>query len=93
MDNRVRRHTRRNVSLGPVTVTINVSDLFSRRRGPICHCANCRIVRGSYTASNMIIAESKVQVKDQDSTLAVFLDTPTRSGVPFQRWFRNRCGK
>jgi hypothetical protein len=60
MDNRVRRHTRRNVSLGPVRVTINDSDLFRRLTGPICHCTNCRLLRGSYTASNMIIEESKV---------------------------------
>jgi hypothetical protein len=33
----------------------------------------------------MIIEESKVQIKDQDSTFALFLDTQTGSGVPFQR--------
>jgi hypothetical protein len=78
---------------GSVNVTINDSDLFTRRRGHLCHCANCRKVSGSFAASNLIIEQDKIQIEDRDSTLAMFLDTETGSGIPIERWFCSRCGK
>ncbi|KAJ5407976.1 hypothetical protein N7509_001859 [Penicillium cosmopolitanum] len=77
---------------GSVNVTINDPDLFTRRRGHLCHCANCRKVSGSFAASNLIIEQDKIQIEDRDSTLAMFLDTETGSGIPIERWFCSRCG-
>lgn len=78
---------------GSIRVTINDADLFTRRRGHICHCANCRKVSGSYAAANLIIEEEKVVVEDRDHTLKEFVDTQTNSGTPLGRWFCSRCGK
>ena len=78
---------------GSVRVTIHDRDLFTRRRGHICHCANCRKVSGSFAASNLIIEEAKVEIEDREGTLAKFLDNQTGSGTPLSRYFCSRCGK
>lgn len=44
---------------GSITVTINDSELFTKKRGHLCHCANCRKVAGSYVASNLLIEQRK----------------------------------
>ncbi|KAF9883672.1 hypothetical protein FE257_003056 [Aspergillus nanangensis] len=77
---------------GSINVTINDPELFSRPRGHICHCANCRKVAGSYAASNLIIEEDKVAIEDRQGTLKVFVDTQTGSGNPLQRYFCSQCG-
>ncbi len=78
---------------GSVHVTINDRELFTRRRGHICHCANCRKVSGSFASINLVIDEDKVVFEDRDSTLKEFIDTETMSGTPLRRWFCSRCGK
>ncbi|KAL2827632.1 Mss4-like protein [Aspergillus cavernicola] len=60
---------------GSVKVTIQDRELFTKRRGHICHCANCRKVSGSFAASNLIIEEEKVEIEDQKGTLTKFVDT------------------
>ncbi|KAL1641505.1 hypothetical protein SLS58_006010 [Diplodia intermedia] len=67
---------------GSIHVTINDSELFTKRRGHLCHCANCRKVAGSYVAANLIVDEAKVTVEDRDGTLKEFVDTQTGSGQP-----------
>jgi hypothetical protein len=59
----------------------------------LCHCANCRKVAGSYVASNLIIEEEKVQIKDRDGTLKEFIDKETGSGKQLSRFFCGTCGK
>ncbi|KAH8650995.1 Mss4-like protein [Xylariales sp. PMI_506] len=78
---------------GSVHVTINDTELFTRQRGHICHCSNCRKISGSYASINLIIEEEKVQIEDRDGTLTKFIDRETMSGNPLERWFCSRCGK
>jgi hypothetical protein len=78
---------------GSITVTINDRELFTRRRGHLCHCANCRKVAGSYVASNLIIEKSKVKIDDRDGTLKVYEDRNTLSGNPVYRSFCSKDGK
>ncbi|KAJ4312422.1 hypothetical protein N0V94_007442 [Neodidymelliopsis sp. IMI 364377] len=47
-----------------IRVTITDSELFTRPRGHLCHCANCRKVAGSYVSSNLAIEKEKVEVLD-----------------------------
>jgi len=82
-----------NCLCGSIKVTIRDSELFTKRRGHICHCANCRKVSGSFAASNFIIEEDKVDIADHDGTLTKFVDTQTGSGTPLDRYFCSRCGK
>ncbi|KAH8897340.1 hypothetical protein GQ53DRAFT_837982 [Thozetella sp. PMI_491] len=77
---------------GSIRVTIKDSELFTRRRGHICHCANCRKVSGSFASANLLIEEDKVQVEDRDGTLTEYVDGATLSGKPIGRWFCSRCG-
>ncbi|KAI9661028.1 MAG: hypothetical protein M1821_009355 [Bathelium mastoideum] len=77
---------------GAITVTVHDSELFTKRRGHICHCLNCRRTSGSYAASNLAIESSKVTIDDPDSTLRKYIDPNTMSGTPLQRWFCSRCG-
>ncbi|KAE9370957.1 hypothetical protein N431DRAFT_559984 [Stipitochalara longipes BDJ] len=81
-----------NCLCGSIHVTIDDSELFKRRRGHICHCANCRKVSGSYASINLIIEENKVQIEDHDGTLREYVDKETMSGNPVGRWFCSRCG-
>ncbi|KAF2154618.1 hypothetical protein K461DRAFT_275747 [Myriangium duriaei CBS 260.36] len=77
---------------GSVQVTINDKELFTRPRGHLCHCANCRKVAGSYVASNLIIEEEKVEIVDRDGTLKEYTDTQTGSGKSLGRFFCGNCG-
>jgi len=74
---------------GSVRVTIRDNELFTRRRGHLCHCANCRKVAGSYVAANLIIETEKVEIEDQKGTLKTYEDRDTLSGNPV---FRSFCG-
>lgn len=78
---------------GSIHVTIRDADLFTKCRGHLCHCANCRKVAGSYVSSNLMIEEEKVTIEDRDGTLKEFVDTQTGSGQPLGRWFCGTCGK
>ncbi|CAI6099065.1 unnamed protein product [Clonostachys chloroleuca] len=77
---------------GSISVTIKDSELFTRRRGHICHCSNCRKVSGSYASINLIIEDDKVDIVDRDGTLTEFKDGETLSGNTLGRWFCSRCG-
>lgn len=78
---------------GSITVTINDSELFTKKRGHLCHCANCRKVAGSYVASNLLIEQEKVTIQDRDGTLKVYEDKETLSGNPVYRSFCSTDGK
>ncbi|KXT15433.1 hypothetical protein AC579_10613 [Pseudocercospora musae] len=78
---------------GSITVTINDSELFTKKRGHLCHCANCRKVAGSYVASNLLIEAEKVHVEDRDGTLKVYEDYETLSGNAVYRSFCGKDGK
>ncbi|KAI5366480.1 putative CENP-V/GFA domain, Mss4-like superfamily protein [Septoria linicola] len=77
---------------GSVTVTINDNELFSKKRGHLCHCANCRKVAGSYVASNLLIEQEKVSIEDKDGTLKTYEDRETLSGNPVYRTFCSTDG-
>ena len=78
---------------GSIVVTITDSELFTKPRGHLCHCANCRKVAGSYVASNLVIEEDKVKIEDRNGTLKEFIDTQTGSGKELSRFFCGTCGK
>ncbi|KAF4464506.1 glutathione-dependent formaldehyde-activating [Fusarium albosuccineum] len=77
---------------GSIKVTITDSELWTKRRGHLCHCANCRKVAGSYVASNFNIEEEKVQIVDDNQVLKKFIDKNTGSGKPVDRYFCSTCG-
>lgn len=77
---------------GSIKVTINDADLWTKRRGHLCHCANCRKVSGSYVASNLNIEEDKVVIEDQQGTLKRYDDYATGSGKVVKRSFCSKCG-
>ncbi|TKA83790.1 hypothetical protein B0A55_00055 [Friedmanniomyces simplex] len=72
---------------GSITVTINDSELFTRPRGHLCHCSNCRKVAGSFVSSNLLIEADKVTIDDRDGTLKTYEDRATGSGNPVYRTF------
>lgn len=78
---------------GSVEVVIHDTELFTKRRGHICHCVNCRKVSGSYAASNFVLEEEKVEIADHEGTLTKFVDTQTGSGQSLDRYFCSRCGR
>lgn len=78
---------------GSITVTINDNELFTKPRGHLCHCANCRKVSGSVVSANLIMEEEKVDIKDRDGTLKVYEDKATNSGNPVYRYFCAVDGK
>lgn len=78
---------------GSVTVTITDNELFTKRRGHLCHCANCRKVAGSYVASNLLIEQEKVSIEDKDGTLKTYEDYATLSGNAVHRTFCGKDGK
>jgi hypothetical protein len=78
---------------GSITVTITDSELFTKKRGHLCHCANCRKVAGSYVASNLLIETEKVKIDDRDGTLKTYEDYETLSGNPVYRSFCGKDGK
>ncbi|KAH0031688.1 hypothetical protein KCU78_g2744, partial [Aureobasidium melanogenum] len=71
---------------GSITVTIH-DNLFTKPRGHLCHCENCRKASGSIAATNLTIEEEKVDIKDRDGTVKLFEDRATSSGNPIYRWF------
>lgn len=73
-----------------VSILPKAGDLFSKPKGHLCHCANCRKVAGSYVASNMLLDEDAVKIEDRDGTLKVYEDKETGSGNSV---FRSFCGK
>ncbi|KAF2198410.1 hypothetical protein GQ43DRAFT_457854 [Delitschia confertaspora ATCC 74209] len=74
---------------GSISVTIHDPELFNGKKSFLCHCANCRKVAGSVVASNLIIDEGKVEIKDRDGTLKTYMDYATGTGKPVARSF---CG-
>ncbi|KAK5108856.1 hypothetical protein LTR62_007746 [Meristemomyces frigidus] len=77
---------------GSITVTITDSELFTKPRGHLCHCANCRKVAGSYVSSNLLIEAEKVAIEDRDGTLTTYEDRATGSGNPVYRFFCKKDG-
>ncbi|CZT17885.1 uncharacterized protein RCC_03721 [Ramularia collo-cygni] len=77
---------------GSITVTITDSELFAKRRGHLCYCANCRKTSGSYVGSNLLIESEKVHFEDRDGTLKTYEDRNTLSGNPVYRSFCGNCG-
>jgi hypothetical protein len=78
---------------GSIKVTIADPELFTKPRGFLCHCSNCRKVAGSYCSSNIIIPEEKVTIQDTKGTRRVFEDDQTGSGTMMKRNFCGVCGK
>lgn len=79
---------------GSITVHIKDNDLFGeKKRGHLCHCANCRKVAGSFVASNLLIEQEKVTIEDKDGTLKTYEDYETLSGNPVYRSFCGKDGK
>lgn len=78
---------------GSITVTITDKDLFTKPRGHLCHCSNCRKVAGSYVASNLLVEADKVKIDDRDGTKKVYEDRATGSGNPVYRSFCGKDGK
>lgn len=76
-----------------IEVTILEKDLFTKQRGHLCSCSNCRKTAGSFVASNMLLAESDVKIDDRKGTMKVFEDTETGSGNSVFRSFCGQCGK
>ena len=78
---------------GSITVAVKDSELFTKRRGHLCHCANCRKVAGSYVAANFLIETEKVEIKDRDGTKRTYEDYDTLSGNCVYRSFCSKDGK
>ncbi|KAH8723745.1 Mss4-like protein [Phaeosphaeriaceae sp. PMI808] len=66
---------------GSIRVTTYDTELFTKPRGHLCHCANCRKVAGSYVASNLAIEKEKVKIGDEKG-----------SGKCVKRCFCGECG-
>jgi len=78
---------------GSITVTIKDKELFSKPRGHLCHCSNCRKVAGSFVSSNLLIEADKVTIDDRDGTLKTYEDRARGSGNPVYRTFCSADGK
>ncbi|KAH7360949.1 Mss4-like protein [Rhexocercosporidium sp. MPI-PUGE-AT-0058] len=83
---------------GAITVRINDSELFTKRRGHICRCANCKKTAGSgmLTCSQLlqqisIIENEKVEITGEEN-LKQYEDKNTLSGTPLGRFFCGICG-
>ncbi|KAF2760268.1 hypothetical protein EJ05DRAFT_474161 [Pseudovirgaria hyperparasitica] len=78
---------------GSISVSIQDKELFvGKKRGHLCHCANCRKVAGSHVASNLLIEEEKVKIEDKNGIFKCYLDGETLSGNKLERWFCGQCG-
>jgi hypothetical protein len=75
-----------------IKVTITDSELFTRPRGHLCHCANCRKVGGSYVQANLNIEVEKVVIEDPKGVKKVY-DDMGGSGKIVHRHFCGVCGK
>ena len=58
---------------GSIRVTITDDELWTKRRGHLCHCANCRKVGGTFAQANLNIEKEKVQIEDRST------DTPKQT--------------
>ncbi|KAI9715501.1 MAG: hypothetical protein M1828_000808 [Chrysothrix sp. TS-e1954] len=76
---------------GAVHVRVSDDELFSKRRGHICHCTNCQKTASSSFATNLIIETSKVTITG-DENLTLYEDGNSRSGRTVKRYFCRRCG-
>jgi hypothetical protein len=76
-----------------IRVTITDDELFTRPRGHLCHCANCRKVAGSFVSSNLAIEKEKVKVEDEKGVMKKYVDRETGSGKVVERCFCGECGK
>ncbi|KAE8449141.1 hypothetical protein EG329_008525 [Mollisiaceae sp. DMI_Dod_QoI] len=76
---------------GAITVRVKDPELFSRRRGHICRCTNCKKTAGSAMASNLTIENEKIEIIGEEN-LKKYTDTKTLSGTPLQRYFCSTCG-
>ncbi|KAI4121938.1 MAG: hypothetical protein LQ347_006690 [Umbilicaria vellea] len=74
-----------------VAVKIDDDELFTRPRGHLCHCLNCRKTSGSAFGSNLLIEESKVTITGQEH-LKNYEDKDTNSGNTVTRSFCGTCG-
>ncbi|KAI0111252.1 Mss4-like protein [Nemania sp. FL0031] len=72
---------------GSIRVTIHDKELFTRPRGHLCHCCNCRKAAGSFAAANLVIEMEKVEIQDSAGTLKTYNDYDTLSGKPVARSF------
>lgn len=78
---------------GGIQVTIKDSELFTKKRGHLCHCSNCRKVAGSFVSSNLAIEKEKVVVEDPKGIMKRYKDYATASGKCVERCFCGNCGK
>ena len=78
---------------GSITVTIKDKELFTKKRGHLCHCSNCRKSSGSFAAANLAIDEELVEVQDAKGTLKTYDDYNTGSGKKVGRVFCGVDGK
>ncbi|KAI9050146.1 hypothetical protein LZ554_006287 [Drepanopeziza brunnea f. sp. 'monogermtubi'] len=76
---------------GAITVRVNDPDLFTKKRGHICRCTNCKKTAGSAAATNLIIEDEKVEIIGEEN-LKRYEDRDTLSGTPLGRFFCSNCG-
>ncbi|KUJ12921.1 uncharacterized protein LY89DRAFT_687845 [Mollisia scopiformis] len=76
---------------GAITVRVKDDELFSRRRGHICRCTNCKKTAGCAMATNLTIENEKIEIVGEEN-LKKFIDTKTLSGTPLARYFCSTCG-
>ncbi|KAF2006355.1 hypothetical protein P154DRAFT_482176 [Amniculicola lignicola CBS 123094] len=77
---------------GSIRVTITDSQLFTSRRGHLCHCANCRKIAGSYVSANLLLERDQVGIEDTRGTLKRYEDRATGSRKAVWRSFCGGCG-
>ncbi|PSN65182.1 hypothetical protein BS50DRAFT_575247 [Corynespora cassiicola Philippines] len=75
-----------------ISITIKDPELFTKRRGHLCHCSNCRKISGSYVAANFAIEKEKVEFHDEKGTWKEYEDWETGSGKVVLRCFCSNCG-
>jgi hypothetical protein len=75
-----------------IRVTITDADLFTKPRGHLCHCSNCRKISGSYVSASLAIAASSVNVEDPKNVMKRYSDYATGSGKCLTRCFCGECG-
>jgi len=77
---------------GAITVTVSDPGLYTRPRGHLCHCDNCRKTSGSAYGANLSIESEKVKITGEDK-LKEYKDSKTLSGNTVSRFFCGNCGK
>ncbi|EDN99005.1 predicted protein [Sclerotinia sclerotiorum 1980 UF-70] len=76
---------------GTITVTINDLELFSRPRGHLCHCQNCKKTASSAFGSNFMIETEKVTIEGAQN-LSVYEDYATTRGKCVRSIFVKHAG-